>query len=71
VDGCAVTLHTLRFASATHLIRRGVDVSATQELLSYAGLQITARYLGSDARTKQAAAGRLAEAFTGDVPAHG
>jgi integrase/recombinase XerC len=65
LDDEAVTPHTLRRTFATHLIRQGVDVRTTQELLGHADLQTTARYLGSDARAKQAAVGRLAEAFGG------
>jgi site-specific recombinase XerD len=64
-----VTPHTLRRTFATHLIRQGVDVRTTQELLGHADLQTTARYLRSDARTKQAAVGRLAEVFGPAPPA--
>jgi site-specific recombinase XerD len=63
LDEEAVTPHTLRRTFATHLIRQGVDVRTTQELLGHADLGTTARYLRSDARAKQAAVGRLAEAF--------
>jgi site-specific recombinase XerD len=63
LDEEAVTPHTLRRTFATHLIRQGVDVRTTQELLGHADLQSTARYLRSDAQAKQAAVGRLAEAF--------
>jgi integrase/recombinase XerC len=58
-----VTPHALRRTFATHLIRQGVDVRTTQELLGHADLGTTARYLRSDARMQQAAVGRLAEAF--------
>jgi integrase/recombinase XerD len=61
----AVTPHSLRRTFATHLIRQGVDVRTTQELLGHADLGTTARYLRSDARAKQAAVGRLAGAFAG------
>jgi integrase/recombinase XerD len=64
LDDGRVTPHTLRRTFATHLIRQGVDVRTTQELLGHADLGTTARYLRSDARAKQAAVGRLAEAFT-------
>jgi site-specific recombinase XerD len=60
-----VTPHTLRRTFATHLIRQDVDVRTVQELLGHADLGTTARYLRSDARAKQAAVGRLAEAFGG------
>ncbi len=59
----SVTPHTLRRTFATHLIRQDVDVRTAQELLGHADLQTTARYLRSDARSKQAAVGRLAAAF--------
>jgi site-specific recombinase XerD len=64
----AVTPHTLRRTFATHLIRQGVDVRTAQELLGHADLGTTACYLRSDARAKQAAVGRLAEAFGGTQP---
>jgi site-specific recombinase XerD len=63
LDDETVTPHTLRRTFATHLVRQGVDVRTAQELLGHADLHTTARYLRSDARTKQAAVGRLAEAF--------
>jgi site-specific recombinase XerD len=66
-----VTPHTLRRTFATHLIRQGVDVRTAQELLGHADLQTTARYLRSDARTKQAAVGRLAAAFAATSSAAG
>jgi site-specific recombinase XerD len=57
------TPHALRRTFATQLIRHGVDVKTVQELLGHADLQTTSRYLTSDMLTKQAAVGRLAEAF--------
>jgi site-specific recombinase XerD len=68
LEGDDVTPHTLRRTFATHLIRQGVDVRTTQELLGHADLQTTARYLRSDSRTKQAAVGRLAKAFGNGYP---
>jgi integrase/recombinase XerC len=59
-----ITPHRLRHTFASHLIRSGVDVRTVQELLGHADLQTTARYLHSDTRTKQAAVGKLAVAFT-------
>jgi site-specific recombinase XerD len=66
-----VTPHTLRRTFATHLIRQGVDVRTTQELLGHADLQTTARYLRSDTRAKQAAVGMLAAAFAATSSATG
>ena len=65
LDHEAITPHRLRHAFATHLIRSGVDVRTVQELLGHADLQTTARYLHSDTRTKRAAMGKLASAFSG------
>jgi integrase/recombinase XerC len=71
LDQDDVTPHTLRRTFATHLIRQDVDVRTVQELLGHADLGATARYLRSDARTKRAAVGRLAEAFAGVSGASG
>jgi site-specific recombinase XerD len=71
LDDEAVTPHTLRRTFATHLIRQGVDVRTIQELLGHADLGTTARYLRSDAQTKQAAVAALAEALGGASGADG
>ena len=63
VRGCARG-YRLRHTFTTHLIRNGMNVRTVQELLGHADLQTTARYLHSDTRTKQAAVGKLAAAFS-------
>jgi integrase len=65
--GQGITPHKLRHTFATHLIRSGVDIRTVQELMGHSELEITAKYLHSDTKTKQAAVAKL-NGLLGDSP---
>ena len=61
LQGRRITPHTFRHTFATHLIRSRVDIRTVQELLGHADMKMTARYLHSDTRTKEAAVRTLSK----------
>ena len=61
LEGRGITPHTFRHTVATHLIRNQVGIRTVQALLGHADMAMTARYLHSDLRTKEAAVQTLSK----------
>jgi len=61
------TLHSLRHAFATHLLRSGADVATVRDLLGHASLETTSRYLHADAQTRTNAVDKWADVLSGSV----
>jgi len=56
---CGYTLHSMRHAYATMLLRSGTDLRTIQELLGHRDISTTAVYLHCDIRARRDAVGRL------------
>ena len=58
-----LTIHSLRHAFATHVLRSGTDVATLRDLLGHASLETTGRCLHSDASTRASAVAAWGECF--------
>lgn len=60
------SLHSMRHAYASSLVRAGVDLGTVRDLLGHSDLQVTSLYIHSDARTKRDAVELLEFSVRGD-----
>lgn len=59
LEGNGFTLHTMRHAYATMLVKTGVDLGTVRDLLGHSDLAVTSVYIHSDLRSKRAAVEQL------------